>query len=139
MKKYKVTAKCGHVGGIGKYILIDFYTTAANGREAAAKIRMAGRVQHDKKDAIVSVSEIGFEEFTRGLAAFNADPYNRCHNPQEQRLYWDEIAPRVQEEPAAALWKGKSRGSNPKKSLRYGYGYGGTDAEYRRYCRELCA
>lgn len=136
MKKYKVTAKCGHVGGIGKYILIDFYTTAANGKEAAAKIRMAGRVQHDKKDAIVSVSEIGFEEFTRGIAAFNADPYNRCHKPQEQRLYWDAIAPRVQDEPAAAR-KGKSCGSNPKKALRYGYG--GTDVELRRYCRELCA
>ena len=138
MKKfYKVTAKCGHVGGIKKYILIDFYTTAPDGKTAAANVRTAGRVQHDKKDAIQDVREISREEYVLGLAAYNADPYTRCHNPQEQALYWDEIAPRVQTEKITEFRKDKPRNANPKRSRRYGYD--GSEADLRRYCRELCA
>ena len=136
MKFYKVTAKCGHVGGINKFILIDFYTTAPDRKAAAAKIRYAGRVQHDKKDAIQDVREVSFEDYVRGLAAYDADPYTHCRNPQEQALCWDEIASRVQTEQIVD-YRDKPRCPNPKKSRRYGYD--GTEAKLRQYCRELCA
>jgi len=76
MKFYKVTAKCGHVGGPDKYILNDYYTVAVNGKVAAALIRQAPRVKHDHKDAIREVREISPEEYREGWKAFNADPYN---------------------------------------------------------------
>lgn len=136
MKFYEVTAKCGHVGGINKYILINFYTQAENGREAAEKIRHAGRVQHDKKDAIQNVKEINLEDFLCGIAAYDADPYNRCHNPQEQRQYCGEIEERVQTETIPAYQQRKPRTPNPKRARRYGYdreGYRFADC-YEEYC-----
>ena len=83
-KYYKVEAKCGHVGR-GRCVWVTFATMAENGKEAAKRVRGLGRVKHDHRDAIRSVTEIDFEEFIVLRAANDMDPYLHCKNIQEQR------------------------------------------------------
>ena len=140
---YRVVAKCGHVGGPKKYIPIEFYTAAQNGKEAAGLIRQSPRVKHDHKDAIRSVTEISKEEYFRGMAMFNADPYNLCKNPQEQKRYWDLIEPRVMEETEEnSREQRRSDGAckkpyNAKRAIRYGYG--SYEHPSRDCCMKACA
>ena len=85
MKRYfKVNAKCGHVGK-GNYINIDFAVVASSAKDAAARARFFGRVKHHYKDAINSVSEIGYDEFNELVKKIANDPYITCDNIQEQR------------------------------------------------------
>lgn len=100
MKKfYKVVAKCGHVGRHYYYEGV-FYTVAIDGREAARIVRHAGRVKHDHKDAILSVTEITEEEFRAGWREVKNNPYFNCQNKQEQNLILAEIAEDIKPEPS---------------------------------------
>ena len=84
MRYFKVTAKCGHVGR-GYYIPIDFAIVAKDGKQAASITRDKPRVKHDHKDAILSVTEITFEEFMVLRSQNDADPFLHCKNIQQQR------------------------------------------------------
>ena len=84
MKYYEVEAKCGHMRR-NNYILKKFYVCAENGKEAALKTRRLPRVKHDHKDAIRSVTEISYDDYTNGLNRLNNDPYFLVHNSTEQR------------------------------------------------------
>lgn len=85
MKYFKVRAKCGHVGR-NHYILKWFYVRAIDGKDAAKIVRNKPRVKHHHKDAIREVSEIQFEEFSRGIRAMNEDMYFKVDNSTDQRL-----------------------------------------------------
>ena len=87
---FKVIAKCGHVGK-KKYYLGNFYEMAESGKNAAKIVRGRGRVKHDKKDAILSVKRISFEEYQEGLVQKKKDPYFNCKNIQDQNLILDLI------------------------------------------------
>ena len=52
-------------------------------------------MKHDHKDAILSVEEISFEEFLDGMEQKANEPYFRCINPQQQKLYWEEIVQHI--------------------------------------------
>ena len=128
MKYFKVTAKCGHVGGTHKYIPIDFYTATENASTAAKLIRNIPRVKHHQKDAIIKVEEISYDEYLIGQEAFANDPYIRCNSKQEQHLYSSEIDFRICDEKGRyEPWKNKyenrdeEKRPNRKRSLRYGY------------------
>ncbi len=131
MKFYKVTAKCGHVGGTHKYIPIDFYTRAENASQAASIVRRLPRVKHHQKDAILSMCEISYEEYKLGTLSMQSDPYFLCKSKQQQALYSEQIDYRVCDEengkyrPWDDKYKYKNKSGetrhNRKKSLRYGY------------------
>lgn len=124
MKFYEVTAKCGHVGGVTKYILINYYVVAENASKAAAAVRKAPRVKHHHSDAIKAVVEITAEEYTAGRIAFDNDPYNLCHNIQEQRCF-ESIAERIMDDDERIEWwenrSKKKKSSNPKRAYKFGY------------------
>lgn len=84
MKYYEVKAKCGHVRR-GKYISMNFYVKAENGKEAAAIVRQKPRVKHDWKDAIESVDEIDREEYLNGKAQMQNNLYFSVSNSSDQR------------------------------------------------------
>ena len=63
LKYYAVTCKCGHVGK-HTYMPITFPIKASDGKEAARVARTFPRVKHDKKDAILDVREIDYEEYS---------------------------------------------------------------------------
>lgn len=96
-KFFRVIAKCGHVGR-NCYYEGKFYEIARDGKEAAAIVRLRGRVKHDRKDAILSVAEITVDEYKEGLKSKGSEPYFNCKNKQEQNMHWDEIAPHVKPE-----------------------------------------
>ncbi len=153
MKYFKVTAKCGHVGGTHKYIPIEFYTAAENASSAAKMVRNAPRVKHHQKDAIMNVIEIEYDEFLIGQENFSKDPYIRCNSKQEQELYLSEISSRIYDEAERyEPWLNKykyrdmdaEKRPNYKRALKYGYKkhdlletQGSFD--YRKYCDEFAA
>ena len=101
MRKYfKVTAKCGHVGK-GYYYEGEFYEVAESAAEAAKIVRQRGRVKHDRKDAILGVSEIDKKAYKAACLAKLDDPYYSCKNKQEQNLIFDLIADRIKLEPSS--------------------------------------
>ncbi len=83
MKYFEVEAKCGHVGR-NNCVWIRFAVVAADGKEAAKKVREIGRVKHDHPNAIRYVREIAFVEFMYLKAENDADPYLHCKNKREQ-------------------------------------------------------
>lgn len=83
MKYWKVDAKCGHVGKT-KYVIKKFYVKAADGKEAAEKVRWESRVKHHHKDAIRNVSEISEDEYILGVKTRKDDPFFQVQNKQEQ-------------------------------------------------------
>ncbi len=83
---YKVLAKCGHVGR-NNYIEKEFFIKANSGKEAAYRVRWMPRVKHDRKDAILSVEEISYEQFKLGQASIRSDLFFSVTNSTEQRLY----------------------------------------------------
>lgn len=85
MNYYRVVAKCGHVGR-GHYIIKEFFEKAADGKEAARKVRFAPRVKHDWKDAIISVELITRDEYIQGRELQNNDLYFKVTNSTEQRV-----------------------------------------------------
>lgn len=97
MQFFEIKAKCGHVGR-GKYYEGIFYEIAENGRVAADIVRKRGRVKHDKKDAIISVRKVSFEEYQKGLENKENDLYFKCENIQDQNLIYDMICCNIKEE-----------------------------------------
>lgn len=85
-KYYAVTCKCGHVGK-HTYMPITFPIKASDGKEAARVARAFPRVKHDKKDAILDVREIDYEEYCLLEEMNRNDPYLQCKSIQEQRMY----------------------------------------------------
>ena len=94
---FEVVAKCGHVGK-KKYYLGTFYEIAESGKEAAMIVRGRGRVKHNKKDAILSVKKISFEEYQEGVMKKNNNPYFNCKNIQDQNLILDFINDNIMDE-----------------------------------------
>ena len=99
-KKYyfEVSAKCGHVGRTYYYLGI-FYVQAPDGKTAASIVRNMPRVKHHHKDAILSVTRIGYEEYQKGRAMLQKDPYFICHNKREQKMVTDIISKNIFLEP----------------------------------------
>lgn len=85
MKYFLVKTQCGHVGR-NHYIEIIFPVVAENGSEAALKARWIPRVKHDRKDAIVSVIEVGIEKYELQLEINRSDPYLQAQCPQDQAM-----------------------------------------------------
>jgi hypothetical protein len=94
---FKVKAKCGHVGKT-YYFEGIFHIKAENAKEAAAKGRQMPRVKHDHKDAILSVTQLSYEEFKAGCAKRDNTPYYHCTNKQEQSEVYENIAYGIFEE-----------------------------------------
>jgi hypothetical protein len=88
---FEVKAKCGHVGK-GYYYEGIFYIKAENAKAAAAKGRQMPRVKHDHKDAILSVTQLTYEQFKAGCAKRDNIPYYHCGNKQEQSEVYENIA-----------------------------------------------
>lgn len=101
MKKtiyWAVTAKCGHVGGVSKYIPITFYVEAKTKKEASDNVIAIPRVKHHNKQVILGIENISYEEFLSGIQSNSNDPYLKCCNGQEQRCHLDEIYDRILDE-----------------------------------------
>ena len=82
-KLYAVKAKCGHVG-VNYYIEKEFLDFASDGKEAASKTRLIGRVKHHHKDAIIDVRKIDFDEGRVLWLQNEMDPFLHCKNRREQ-------------------------------------------------------
>lgn len=101
MKKtiyWAVTAKCGHVGGLSKYILITFYVEAKTKKEASDRVIEIPRVKHNNKHVILGIENISYDEYLSGIQANENDPYLRSRNIQEQRCHIEEIYDRILDE-----------------------------------------
>lgn len=88
---FEVTAKCGHVGR-GQFYMGMFYVRAESRSEAAALVRQKPRVKRHHKDAILSVVNIGYNEYITGQEAYKTNPYFNCKSRQEQRIYEEELS-----------------------------------------------
>ncbi len=117
-KYYKVVAKCGHVGR-HKYYEGTFYVFAENGKIAASKTRSFGRVKHDHKDAILSVTEITGQEFETGMNEYKNERYFSCGNIQEQRKFYDEISEKIKEELPRENFYSPSFEETRRQKIRY--------------------
>jgi hypothetical protein len=117
--------KCGHVGN-NFYIPITFVIRAENAREAAAVARQQPRVKHHHKDAILEVKCINEFEAREICRLNDLDPYLKCKNKQEQRAFVEQIAVRIEKEPAAEIEHQRKNRKNQnsdflKKKLRTCY------------------
>ena len=81
---FEVQAKCGHVGR-NNYIVKNFYIRTDSAKRAAKIIRLAPRVKHHQKDAIVKVREIEREEYIQGVIRMQEDPYFNVNNSSDQK------------------------------------------------------
>ena len=81
---FEVQAKCGHVGR-NNYVVKKFYVKADSAKLAAKYIRRAPRVKHHHKDAIISVEQIGYEEYVQGVIKNQEDPYFNVYNTSDQK------------------------------------------------------
>ena len=81
---FEVQAKCGHVGR-NNYIVKNFYIRTDSAKRAAKIIRLAPRVKHHQKDAIVKVREIEREEYVQGVIRMQEDPYFNVNNSSDQK------------------------------------------------------
>ena len=124
MKLFEVEAKCGHVGQ-HCFTLKTFAVKAESKKEAAAKVRLFPRVKHHQKDAIRSVVEISLERYNELLKLNNDDPFLKCKNIQEQRMwvtdcdiFEEEYYEEEKEEIKKPVYFAKQLLRNPKKFLR---------------------
>lgn len=124
---FRVVAKCGHVGK-GMYFKGRFYVAADSASHAAARTRRFPRVKHDYKDAIISVTEISYQDYLDGQNYEYNRPYYNCKSKQEQALYWDEISQDVYWEEEVGEVK-----STKKHSLKKSFNQDPLYAELKRY------
>lgn len=82
MAFYLVTAKCGHVGK-GKYYEVEFPISAQTKHEAAQLCLLKAKVKKHLKNAISSVIEISFEEFSDYREKIRNNPYIKSHTKRE--------------------------------------------------------
>ena len=111
LKKFVVTAKCGHVGK-NYYTIKKFAIMAENKSDAAQITRFIPRVKHHHKDAIIEVIEVDDMAFNKQLAINNDDPYFKVSNKQEQNMQCEELE--VYEEKLIETLK-----SNRRDSINY--------------------
>ena len=126
---YKVKTKCGHVG-VKNYIEIDFPVYANTKKEASQLARKIPRVKHDRKDCIISVEEISFEEYMELEKINDNDPYLHCKNIQDQNsiLNFEERVCEeniVEKKPKRKdnTWKHKKMIKEIKKSEKHKWNY----------------
>ena len=93
-KYYAVKTICGHVRK-NNYIEITFGVIAKSGCDAASIARKIPRVKHDRKDAIISVVEITYDEYLSIRAQNENDPYLKCQNKQEQNINCVDLFNRI--------------------------------------------
>ena len=87
-KYFAVVTKCGHVGR-NHYVPVKFAVAAESRKEAAKFARHFGRVKHDHKDAILSVTEIDYQEFLKIKEINKNDQYLHCKSRYEQNEFCD--------------------------------------------------
>ena len=90
MDHYAVTAQFGHVGR-GKYIPKTVSVYAEDGKKAAEKVRWMPRVKHHRKDAILDVKKITFEEYIKIREINEKDPYFKVRSKKEQKKFCIDI------------------------------------------------
>jgi len=91
---YSVTAQFGHVGR-ENCILKTVSTKAATASEAAYKVRWMPRVKHHRKDAIVEVKKISFDEYVEINKTNKQDPYFLVTSRQEQRTLCGDLSGQI--------------------------------------------
>lgn len=90
MNYYLVEAQFGHVGR-NKYIVKTIAVIAENGKEAAYKVRWMPRTKHDRKDAILKVEEVNYENYLYVRKNNLSDLYFQVTSKQEQRRLCKDI------------------------------------------------
>ena len=113
---YKVVCMCGHVGR-RRYIPIAFAIKAKDGKEAAKIARGLPRVKCQRRDAVISCTEISEEQYKELRRINKEDPYLSCKNMQDQKEH-PEIADRIIE-----IEDGTRRHKKPKEPLSQKYLY----------------
>ena len=98
LKKYIVTAKCGHVGRM-HYIPIDFPIEATSKKEASRIARQIGRVKHDHGDAILNCRAVSDEEYNKQIEINKKDIYLSLRSKHAQNEVEDMIKHRLVAEP----------------------------------------
>ena len=94
MENYLVRAQFGHVGR-NNFIIKTIPVFAEDGKEAALKVRWMGRVKHNRKDAIIDVRKVTFEEYLKQKEINRNDPYFSVHSRQEQEALCTDIADQI--------------------------------------------
>ena len=91
MNYYIVQARCGHLGH-GRYIPISFPVRANDGEEAASLTKGFPRVKKNRKDSILSVTEVGYLAYQCQRVLNEMDPYLNVYSKREQ----DKIMPLIE-------------------------------------------
>ena len=91
---YEVVCKGGHVGS-NNYFPMHLFIAAENGREAAAIARQAPRVKHDRKDSIISVCPLPYEDYIAGRHEHLRNGYYRSHSKQEMLRLCPNISEQI--------------------------------------------
>ncbi len=100
-KYFAVLCKLAH-SGKGTFIPGMLAVKAYDAKAAAQIARYVGRVKHDRKDAIIMVSEIDKRQYAQISAINDMDIFMDAHNVQDQRQINKKIAHRVMREPESA-------------------------------------
>ena len=90
MKYFLVDAMFGHVGK-NKYIVKTIAVIKESKKEASNFVRWMPRVKHHRKDAIISVKEVTYDEYLETKIQNNNDNYFKATNIQEQRLLCSDL------------------------------------------------
>ena len=91
---YEVVCKGGHVGS-NNYFPMHLFIAAENGREAAAIARQAPRVKHDRKDSIISVCPLPYEDYIARRHEHIRNGYYRSHSKQEMLRLCPNISEQI--------------------------------------------
>lgn len=108
---YEVVCKGGHVGS-NNYFPMHLFIAAENGREAAAIARQAPRVKHDRKDSIISVCPLPYEDYIARRHEHIRNGYYRSHSKQEMLRLCPNISEQIISEGS------KSDDAHPRIPLR---------------------
>ncbi len=100
-KYFAVLCKLAH-SGKGTFIPGLLAVKGYDAKAAAQIARHIGRVKHDRKDAIIMVSEIDKRQYAQISAINDMDVFMDAHNVQMQRQINKSIAHRVMREPECA-------------------------------------
>ena len=90
MKYFLVDAQFGHVGR-NKYIIKTIATSASDWKEATYNVRFIPRVKHNRKEAILNVKKVDYENYLSVKNENNDDMYFKVKSIQEQRKFCKDI------------------------------------------------
>lgn len=91
---YEVVCKGGHVG-LSNYFPMHLFIAAENGREAAAIARQTPRVKHDRKDSIISVCTLPYEDYITKRHEHLRNGYYRSRSKQEMLRLCPNISEQI--------------------------------------------